>query len=114
VVGARGVALRVWEVGRPGFWTDEAWVAISTRVSGAVHFLVSLSVTPILWAALLRPLACLPLAPEISLRLLPLGFGLATLWLAWWLGGRLAGHPLGGLLGLALVAVDPVSVSLSP
>jgi hypothetical protein len=62
----------------------------------------------------LRPLARLPLPPEISLRLLPLGFGLATLWLAWRLGGRLAGHPLGGLLGLALVAVDPVSVSLSP
>ena len=110
VVGLAGVALRVWAVGRPGFWTDEAWVAISTRVSGVVQFLVSLSHTPILWVALLRPLACLPLSPEISLRLLPLGFGIATLWLAWRLGGQLAGHPLGGLLGLAVVAIDPVSV----
>jgi len=110
VVGLVGVALRAFAVGRPGFWNDEAWVAISTRVSGVLQFLVSLSVTPILWAAMLRPLAWLPLPPEISLRLLPLGFGIATLWLAWRLGGRLAGHPLGGLLSLTVVAVDPVSV----
>src|SRR5262249_47397320 len=67
VVGLVGVALRVLSLGRPGFWADEAWVAISTRVSGIVQFLVSLSVTPILWAALLRPLALLPLPPEIAL-----------------------------------------------
>jgi hypothetical protein len=79
VVGLVGVALRVWAVGRPGFWTDEPWVAISTRVSGVMQFLVSLSHTPILWAALLRPLARLPLSPEISLRLLPFGFGIFAL-----------------------------------
>ena len=110
VVGFVGVALRAFAVGRPGFWTDEAWVAILTRVSGVLQFLVSLSVTPILWAALMHPLAWLPLPPEISLRLLPLGFGIATLWLAWRLGGRLAGHPLGGLVSLTVVAVDPVAV----
>jgi hypothetical protein len=110
VVGLVGVALRVFSLGRPGFWADEAWVAISTRVSGVEQFLVSLSHSPILWVALLRPLALLPLPPEIALRLLPLGFGIATLWLAWRLGGRLAGNLLGALLGLAVVAVDPVSV----
>jgi hypothetical protein len=109
-VGLVGVALRIASLGRPGFWNDEAWVAISTRVSGMGQFLLSLSVTPVLWAALLRPLAWLPAPPEVSLRLLPLAFGLATLWLAWRLGGRLAEHPLGGLLALAVVAVDPVSV----
>src|SRR4029077_10262933 len=40
----------------------------------------------------------------------PVGFGFATLCRAWHLGGRLADHPLGGLLALAVVAVDPVSV----
>src|SRR5262249_51793081 len=48
--------------------------------------------------------------PEVSLRLLALVFGVATMWLAWRLGGRLAGHPAGGLLALALVALDPLSV----
>src|SRR5262249_39197258 len=110
VVGLVGVALRVFSLGRPGFWADEAWVAISTRVSGVEQFLVSLSHGPFRWVALLRPPALLPLPPEVALRLLPLGFGIATLWLAWRLGGRLAGNLLGALLGLAVVAVDPVSV----
>lgn len=110
VVGLVGVVLRIAAVGRPGFWNDEAWVALSARVSGVAQFLLSLSVTPVLWAALLRPLALLPLPPEISLRLLPFAFGVATLWLAWRLGWRLVDHPLGGLLALAVVAVDPVSV----
>ena len=93
VVGLVGVVLRIATVGRPGFWNDEAWVALSTRVSGVAQFLLSLSVTPVLWAALLRPLALLPLPPEISLRLLPFAFGVATLWLAWRLGWRLVDHP---------------------
>ena len=56
-----------------------------------------------------RPLALLPLPPRSRCGC-PFAFGVATLWLAWRLGWRLADHPLGGLLALAVVAVDPVSV----
>src|SRR5262245_47056427 len=108
-VGLAGVGLRLWGFGRYGFWNDEAWVAISTRVEGTRQLLLSLSVTPLLWGVLLRPLALVG-PPEVSLRLLPLAFGVATMWLAWRLGSRLAGHPAGGLLALALVAFDPTSV----
>src|SRR5262249_56499237 len=40
----------------------------------------------------------------------PAGLGLARVWRAWWLGGGLSGHALGGVLSLTVVAVDPVSV----
>jgi hypothetical protein len=74
-------------VGGHGFWNDEAWV--------------------------LLPLAGAPAPPEVALRLLPLGFGLATPWLAWRLGARLAGHALGGLGALVLVAFDPNGIAWS-
>jgi hypothetical protein len=112
-VALAGAALRLTGFGQHGFWNDEAWVAVSTRVEGLGQFLLALGVTPIAWAALLRPLALLPGPPEVMLRLLPLGFGLATLWLAWRLGCRLAGHPLGGLLALTLVAADPTGIAWS-
>lgn len=109
-IGLIGVALRVWGFGQYGFWNDEAWVAISTRVEDTRQLLLALCVTPLLWGVLLRPLSLVG-PPEVSLRLLALAFGLLTMWLAWRLGRRLAGHPAGGLLALALVAVDPVSVT---
>jgi hypothetical protein len=108
-----GAAFRLVDFGRYGFWNDEAWVAIATRVAGVRQFLLALSVTPIAWGALLLPAAWLPAPPEISLRLLPLGFSLLTLWLAWCLGTRLAGNELGGLLALALVACDPTTIAWS-
>jgi hypothetical protein len=110
-VALAGAALRLSGFGRYGFWNDEAWVAVSSRVEGLGQFLLALGVTPIVWAALLRPLALLPGPPEVTLRLLPLGFGLVTLWLAWRLGCRLAGHALGGLFALALVALDPTGIA---
>jgi predicted membrane-bound mannosyltransferase len=109
VVALAGVVYRLHQFGRFGFWNDEAWVAISTRVSDPSQFLLALSSSPLAWTLALRPLALLP-DPETSLRLLPLAFGLATMWLAWRLGCRLAGDPLGGLCALALVAFDPVSI----
>ncbi len=112
-VALAGAALRLAEFGRLGFWNDEAWVAIATRVASLEQFLLALSVTPIAWAALLLPLAAVPVPPEIGLRLLPLAFGLATLWLAWRLGDRLAGHALGGLFALTLVAFDPSGIAWS-
>jgi len=108
-----GAGLRVWRFGEGGFWNDEAWVAIASRVEGLEQFLVALSVTPIGWAGLLRPLALVPGPPEIVLRLLPLGFGLATIGLAWRLGERLGGHALGGVFAAALVAFEPGSIAWS-
>ena len=106
-IALTGIALRLDELGRYGFWNDEAWVAIATRVEGLRQFLLALSVTPIGWGALLEPLSHAPGRPETTLRLLPVAFGVLTLWLAWRLGTRLADHALGGLCALALVAFDP-------
>jgi hypothetical protein len=108
-----GAAFRLAGFGRHGFWNDEAWVAIASRVEGVQQFLLALGVTPITWGAMLLPLAGAPAPPEVALRLLPLGFGLATLWLAWRLGARLAGHALGGLGALVLVAFDPTGIAWS-
>src|SRR4030095_4641077 len=71
-VALAGAALRLTGFGQHGFWNDEAWVAVSTRGEGLGQFLLALGVTPIAWAALLRPLALLPGPPEVMLRLLPL------------------------------------------
>ena len=56
-VALAALVYRLQDVGRYGFWNDEAWVALSTRVAGFAQFWLSLSTTPILWAATLRPLA---------------------------------------------------------
>jgi hypothetical protein len=106
-----GVAIRLHDVGRHGFWNDEAWVATATRVEGVRQFLLALSVTPVGWGALLEPLSYAPGRPETTLRLLPVAFGVLTLWLAWRLGARLAGHAAGGLCALALVAFDPAGIA---
>ncbi|HXJ37148.1 MAG TPA: glycosyltransferase family 39 protein [Candidatus Eisenbacteria bacterium] len=109
-VGLGGVAYRLQDFGRYGFWTDEAWVALTTRMSGWGQWWLALSVTPIGWAALLWPLARLGGPPEVVLRLVPLAASLATLVLAYRIGTRIAGHPAGGLAALALIATDPLSI----
>src|SRR5262249_57989874 len=73
--GCGGAALRVWGFGQYGFWNDEAWVAISTRVEGARQTLLALCVTPLVWGLLLRPLA-LAGPPEGFLRAPAPGVGL--------------------------------------
>ncbi len=109
VAAVVGAGYRWHDLSRWGFWNDEAWVAISTRVEGFSQFLLSMATTPIAWGALLRPLALLP-HPELSLRLLPFACSVLTLGLAWRLGSRLAGHALGGLVAVTLVALDPASI----
>jgi hypothetical protein len=104
-----GLGYRLHDFGRYGFWNDEAWVALSTRIDDAAQLRLAVACSPALWTLLLRPLAVLP-DPEVSLRLLPLACSLATLWLAWRLGGRLGGHALGGTLAVLLVALDPTSI----
>lgn len=106
-----GFGLRLSDFGRYGFWNDEAWVALCTRVQGLEQFWLSLSVTPVLWAATLRALP--DAQPEITLRLLPLAFGCLTLWAAWRAGTSFAGSQVGGVFALALVAVDRLSITYS-
>jgi hypothetical protein len=108
--GLAGVALRLHGFGAHALWNDEAWVALSTRVEGWQQFWLALSVTPIGWAAGLRLLAWLPGPPEVMLRLLPLGFAVVALWLAWRIGREVAGHPFGGVVACAALAVEPWSI----
>src|SRR5206468_1298012 len=100
-VGLAGLAYRIRELGRYGFWNDEAWVALSTRVQGVAQFRLSLGPTPVLWAATLRLLAPLPLAPEVALGLtLSVGVALANAQL-------FVGPPLlGALLADAIATED--------
>jgi hypothetical protein len=111
-VALAGLALRLQDFGRYGFWNDEAWVALVTRVATPEQFWLALSITPIGWAALLKLVSAFPGPPEVTLRLLPLGFGLLTLWTAYRVGVRLAGGAA-GVLALVAVAFEPYSVAYS-
>src|SRR5262245_59448993 len=81
-----GVAYRFRDFGHYGFWTDEVWVALGTRVEGWSQWWLALSVTPIGWAGLLRALAAAPGRPEVVLRLLPPVASSATLLVVYRLG----------------------------
>jgi hypothetical protein len=105
-----GVAYRCQDFGRYGFWNDEAWVALGTRVEGWAQWWLALSVTPIGWAGLLRALGAAPGPPEFVLRLLPLVASVATLAVVYRLGTRVAGHLAGGVAAVALVAFDATAV----
>lgn len=73
------IAARVVLLAAKPFWRDEAWVAtLSTEpfdptMSGARK------AVPVAFLALTKLAGLLPLAPEIALRLLPLGAGLAAI-----------------------------------
>lgn len=108
-----GLVVRATGLGHSAFWNDEAWVALSTRVEGLSQFWLSLAVTPPAWAAALRPLAALPLAPETALRLLPLGFGALAPWAAWRAGATFGGGAVAGLAAAAIVAQDPLAIAYS-
>src|SRR2546428_708975 len=108
-----GTALRLINFGQLSFWSDEAWVALSSRVDGWRAFLLAASHTPVLWALTIRALSILPIAPEISLRLLPLFFGCLTMWAAYRAGRIISGGPAGSILALATVAFDPLSIVYS-
>ncbi len=109
-VAIAGIGLRLVALGRHGFWNDEAWVAITTRVTGS-QWGLALSVTPIGWAYLLRIVPS-SLPAEWALRAVPFLFGCATLVIAHRVGRTLAG-PLGGLLALTAVAFDPLEIAFA-
>src|SRR5262249_6330154 len=110
VVSAAGIAYRQRWLGAYGFWNDEAWVAITTRVPLGSQVVLSLSVTPPGRALLLR-LAPAD-APEWALRAVPFLFGCATIWMAWFLGQALGGR-LAGALAVAAVALDPLEIAFA-
>lgn len=110
VLAIAGLCFRLQDLGRYSFWNDEAWVALCTRVQGIEQFWLAVSITPILWAISLKVLSLGVAAPEFSFRLLPLLFSCLTMWVAYGLGKRLTGHEGGGILALAVVAFDPLSI----
>ena len=80
--------LEVHDVGyllRVPFWTDEAWVAISTRFPLS-QLPATTSSTPIGWSALLR---LFPAGGSQAPRLLPLAFAGVAVVLAYWFARRL-------------------------
>src|SRR5258706_3259764 len=105
------MALRIVDLGRFGFWNDEAWVALTTRVETVSQFRLSVGHTPIGFVLLLRAMPAWA-SPELTLRLVPLAFGVATMWIAWRLGRRVAG-PAGALAGLCAPGLCPVRIALS-
>ena len=107
-----GIGYRLAEFGRYGFWTDEAWVALATRVEGWQQFALAVGHTPIAWVGLLR-LVPSAIPPEVGLRAIPLVFSCLSLVMAWRLGVRLARHPLGGLLAVAALALDPLAIAFA-
>jgi hypothetical protein len=106
-----GMVLRIVDLGRFGFWNDEAWVALTTRTETLSQFWLSVGHTPIGFVLLLRAMPAWA-SPELTLRLVPLAFGAATMWIAWRLGRRVAG-PAGALAGLTAVALDPLEIAFS-
>jgi len=111
VLAVAGMALRIVDLGRFGFWNDEAWVALTTRVGTLSQFWLSVGHTPVGFVLLLRTMPAWAW-PELMLRVVPVAFGGATMWIAWRLGRRVAG-PAGALAGLAAVALDPLEIAFS-
>src|SRR5690349_9707772 len=104
--------MRAGELGTYRFINDEAWVALCTRVEGFGQFWLSIVMTPIGWASLVKAVSMVH-ASETALRSVSFLFGCAVLWIAWVAGSRFAGHRLGGVLAVAAVAFDPLAVAYS-
>ncbi|HUZ22711.1 MAG TPA: hypothetical protein VMV07_02995 [Streptosporangiaceae bacterium] len=82
------LVLGVHDVGyllRAPFWTDEAWVAVTTRFPLS-QLPATTSSTPIGWSALLR---LFPAGGAQTSRLLPLAFAGAAVMIAYWFARRL-------------------------
>jgi hypothetical protein len=110
LVGAAGVAMRASDLGAFGFYNDEAWVALCTRVQGFRQFWLSIVMTPVGWAVLLKGVSLIQVS-EAALRAVPFLFGCATLWIAYRAGTRFAGHRLGGVLAVSAAAFDPLATA---
>jgi hypothetical protein len=109
-IALAGVAVRAHALGHWGFSTDEAWVALMTRTTDARQLWLSFGTSPLGWGGLVWLCHLLPLAPETALRVVPCVAGCLCLWAAWRGGDRFAGHPVGGIAAMVVIAFDPLSV----
>ena len=94
-------------IGQP-FWTDEAWVAVTTRFPLS-DLLATTSSTPIGWSVLLR---LVTVGGRQTSRLLPLAFAGAAVVIGYWFARRLAWQRrdtaiLAGVLAAAAVLLVP-------
>jgi hypothetical protein len=113
VAFAVGLAYRLQDFGRYGFWTDEAYVALATRVSGWPQIWLAAGPTPIGFVLVVRAMSWLGGPVDLVLRLVPLACSIAAMLLAHRIGTRVVGHPAGGALALAAVAIEPYSIEMS-
>ena len=105
------LVLVVHDVGyllRQPFWTDEAWVAVTTRFPLS-QLPATTSSTPIGWSALLR---LVTVQGEQTGRLLPLAFAGVAVVIAYWLGRGLGWRRPGASAAAGLLAA--VGVLLVP
>src|ERR1019366_7960149 len=105
------LVLVVHDVGyllRQPFWTDEAWVAVTSRFPLS-QLPATTSSTPIGWSALLRVFTQ---SGDQSSRLLPLAFAGIAVLIAYWFARRLGWRQqAGGLLaGLGVLLVPAMLV----
>jgi hypothetical protein len=105
------LVLVVHDVGyllRQPFWTDEAWVAVTTRFPLS-QLPATTSSTPIGWSALLRVVT---VSRTQTGRLLPLGFAGAAVVIAYWFARRIGWRWQASSVTAALLA--GIGVLLAP
>jgi hypothetical protein len=105
------LVLVVHDVGyllRHPFWTDESWVAVTTRFPLS-QLPATTSSTPIGWSALLRVVT---VGRAQTGRLLPLGFAGASVMIAYWLARRIGWPGRGAAVTAGLLA--GIGVLLAP
>jgi hypothetical protein len=104
VLGLLGLlVLVVHDVGymlRQPFWTDEAWVAVTTRFPLS-QLPATTSSTPIGWSALIR---LLTVRDDQAARLLPLAFAGVAVVIAYWFARRLGWRQQPAAVGAGLLA----------
>ena len=104
VLGLLGLlVLVVHDVGymlRQPFWTDEAWVAVTTRFPLS-QLPATTSSTPIGWSALIR---LLTVRDDQAARLLPLAFAGVAVVIAYWFARRLGWRQQAAAVGAGLLA----------
>ena len=71
---------------------------------------LAIAMTPVAWAASVKLASATLGGSELALRTVPFTFGCLTLWVAYRAGRRFAGHELGGVLALAVVAFEPLAI----
>lgn len=109
------VVLRVALLGGKTFWTDEAWVAwLAAQPFSEVLAIVRKTTAPVGFALVVKLCSLLPgLAPEVSLRLLPLAAGIATVLLLPRLVRALGGSRRAAVTALLISAAMPALVHYS-